>query len=328
VEGVATPDARVRLPLSMLNRHGLVAGATGTGKTKTLQLMADLFADLPEVGDVEQPRLVFSLDEAHLLFDDAPRPSSRRDRAPFASSGPRASASSSSPRRRRTCRRRCWRSSVTACSARFALSPRTTRGPHGDRQHVPPQRGLRPARAAHPDGHRRGRGDAAVRARHADAGGLDAAAATRLAHGPAGPGRARAPRAGLPAAGGTAPPSTATRRTSGCWRRSPPSRSRSPRRGAGVPPSAAAARSPTSRVLCSRSSRAACSAASRARRPVLPGARSRGRCSAPRPGGGHGRGGGVTAPPAPGSAPRATPIRRHLGTRPQRPGHPAETRPA
>ena len=36
-----TPTARVRMPLSMLNRHGLVAGATGTGKTKTLQLMAE-----------------------------------------------------------------------------------------------------------------------------------------------------------------------------------------------------------------------------------------------------------------------------------------------
>ena len=32
---------RVRIPLAMLNRHGLVAGATGTGKTKTLQLMAE-----------------------------------------------------------------------------------------------------------------------------------------------------------------------------------------------------------------------------------------------------------------------------------------------
>src|SRR6187549_1396874 len=31
----------VRIPLSMLNRHGLVAGATGTGKTKTLQLLAE-----------------------------------------------------------------------------------------------------------------------------------------------------------------------------------------------------------------------------------------------------------------------------------------------
>ena len=35
------PRRVVRIPLSMLNRHGLVAGATGTGKTKTLQLMAE-----------------------------------------------------------------------------------------------------------------------------------------------------------------------------------------------------------------------------------------------------------------------------------------------
>ena len=33
-------DATVQLPLAMVTRHGLVAGATGTGKTKTLQLMA------------------------------------------------------------------------------------------------------------------------------------------------------------------------------------------------------------------------------------------------------------------------------------------------
>jgi len=35
------PDAQVRVPLAMLNRHGLIAGATGTGKTKTLQLLAE-----------------------------------------------------------------------------------------------------------------------------------------------------------------------------------------------------------------------------------------------------------------------------------------------
>jgi DNA helicase HerA-like ATPase len=34
-------DVRVGVPLGMLNRHGLVAGATGTGKTKTLQLLAE-----------------------------------------------------------------------------------------------------------------------------------------------------------------------------------------------------------------------------------------------------------------------------------------------
>src|SRR4051812_26924144 len=40
-DGPPDPGAQVRLPLSMLNRHGLVAGATGTGKTKTLQLLAE-----------------------------------------------------------------------------------------------------------------------------------------------------------------------------------------------------------------------------------------------------------------------------------------------
>ncbi|MFL6026299.1 MAG: helicase HerA-like domain-containing protein [Friedmanniella sp.] len=40
-DGQPVPSAGVRIPLSMLNRHGLVAGATGTGKTKTLQLMAE-----------------------------------------------------------------------------------------------------------------------------------------------------------------------------------------------------------------------------------------------------------------------------------------------
>ncbi|RJQ68794.1 DUF853 family protein [Pseudonocardiaceae bacterium YIM PH 21723] len=41
VDDQADAQARVRLPLATLNRHGLVAGATGTGKTKTLQLMAE-----------------------------------------------------------------------------------------------------------------------------------------------------------------------------------------------------------------------------------------------------------------------------------------------
>jgi uncharacterized protein len=41
VDGKPLADANVRVPVSMLNRHGLVAGATGTGKTVTLQLMAE-----------------------------------------------------------------------------------------------------------------------------------------------------------------------------------------------------------------------------------------------------------------------------------------------
>ena len=39
--GAAHPEPTVRLPLPMMNRHGLIAGATGTGKTKTLQLIAE-----------------------------------------------------------------------------------------------------------------------------------------------------------------------------------------------------------------------------------------------------------------------------------------------
>ena len=41
VDGTADPTAQVRIPLATVNRHGLVAGATGTGKTKTLQLIAE-----------------------------------------------------------------------------------------------------------------------------------------------------------------------------------------------------------------------------------------------------------------------------------------------
>jgi len=39
-DGEVLNEARVQVALSMVNRHGLIAGATGTGKTKTLQLMA------------------------------------------------------------------------------------------------------------------------------------------------------------------------------------------------------------------------------------------------------------------------------------------------
>ena len=38
-------DALVKVPLKTLNRHGLIAGATGTGKTKTLQVLAENLSD-------------------------------------------------------------------------------------------------------------------------------------------------------------------------------------------------------------------------------------------------------------------------------------------
>jgi len=41
--------------------------------TFLLWLLSELFEELPEVGDPEKPRLVFFFDEAHLLFNDAPK---------------------------------------------------------------------------------------------------------------------------------------------------------------------------------------------------------------------------------------------------------------
>ena len=40
-DGKVEQEAVVQVPLAMMNRHGLVAGATGTGKTKTLQGIAE-----------------------------------------------------------------------------------------------------------------------------------------------------------------------------------------------------------------------------------------------------------------------------------------------
>jgi DNA helicase HerA-like ATPase len=41
LDGAVMPGAAIRVPLKTMNRHGLIAGATGTGKTKTLQMLAE-----------------------------------------------------------------------------------------------------------------------------------------------------------------------------------------------------------------------------------------------------------------------------------------------
>jgi hypothetical protein len=64
------PDGRGMINIlaadTLMNAPGLYA-------TFLLWLMSELFEELPEVGDPDKPKLVFFFDEAHLLFDDAPK---------------------------------------------------------------------------------------------------------------------------------------------------------------------------------------------------------------------------------------------------------------
>jgi uncharacterized protein len=45
LDGNVVPEAVINLPLKTMNRHGLIAGATGTGKTKTLQMISECLSD-------------------------------------------------------------------------------------------------------------------------------------------------------------------------------------------------------------------------------------------------------------------------------------------
>ena len=45
LDGKVVKNATIRIPLKTMNRHGLIAGATGTGKTKTLQMLAEGLSD-------------------------------------------------------------------------------------------------------------------------------------------------------------------------------------------------------------------------------------------------------------------------------------------
>src|SRR6185295_9613163 len=83
-------DARVQVALAMMNRHGLIAGATGTGKTKTLQLLAgelskagvpvfvaDIKGDVTGIampGDAANPKVVERAQSLAWTFEPAGHP--------------------------------------------------------------------------------------------------------------------------------------------------------------------------------------------------------------------------------------------------------------
>lgn len=65
-------DADGRGVINLLAADKLMS-SPGLYATFLLWLLSELFEELPEVGDPDKPKLVFFFDEAHLLFDDAPK---------------------------------------------------------------------------------------------------------------------------------------------------------------------------------------------------------------------------------------------------------------
>jgi DNA helicase HerA-like ATPase len=90
LDGELLNDARVQVALAMMNRHGLIAGATGTGKTKTLQLLAgelskagvpvfisDIKGDVTGIanpGDATNPKVVERAASMAWTFEPAGHP--------------------------------------------------------------------------------------------------------------------------------------------------------------------------------------------------------------------------------------------------------------
>ena len=64
------PDGRGRINVMAADR---LMASPRLYSTFLLWLLSELFEELPEVGDPDKPRFVFFFDEAHLLFDDAPK---------------------------------------------------------------------------------------------------------------------------------------------------------------------------------------------------------------------------------------------------------------
>ena len=113
--------------------------------TFLLWLLAELFEQLPEVGDPEKPKLVFFFDEAHLLFNEAPKAlldkieqvvrliRSKGVGVYFVTQNPLDVPETS------------WASSAIASSTRFARSRRATR-----RRSRPPPKPCAPTRSSTP----------------------------------------------------------------------------------------------------------------------------------------------------------------------------------
>ncbi len=95
--------------------------------TFMMWMLARLYHELPEVGDVDRPKLVFFFDEAHLLFDSASKAFLDQVEQVVRLIRSKGVGCGSSRRAPRMFRPTSWASWATGCSTRCAPSPRTTR---------------------------------------------------------------------------------------------------------------------------------------------------------------------------------------------------------
>jgi hypothetical protein len=73
IDDLLQTDARGKGVVNILAADKLI-NAPALYAVFLLWMLSELFEHLPEVGDVDKPKLVFFFDEAHLLFTDAPKP--------------------------------------------------------------------------------------------------------------------------------------------------------------------------------------------------------------------------------------------------------------
>ena len=199
-------DAQGRGVITLLE-VGAQAARPVMFSTFLMWVLADLFTTLPEVGDVDKPKLVFFFDEAHLLVHRCVEGVPGAGRAD-------GQADPLEGRRRvllhAAADRRAQRGAQSQLGARIqhalrAFTPDDQKALDQDRPHVSENRCLRPGVGVDVAGHRRGDRHRALRERCADAGGVDQDAGAAIADGHHRPRRDRRRGQGVAAAGRVRP---------------------------------------------------------------------------------------------------------------------------
>ena len=151
--------------------------------TFLMWLLADLFHELPEVGDIDKPKLVFFFDEAHLLFDDASKAfldAIAQTVRLIRSKGVGIFFVTQTPEGR--ARRRAGPARLAGPAPAPRAHPERRQGAQADGGDLP-QVALRPGRDPAAAGHRRGDRHRDGPGRRADPGGLDPDAGAGVADG-------------------------------------------------------------------------------------------------------------------------------------------------